>query len=122
MGHGDHAKCGEDYWGKFFQCVECQLKDLKCPDAPVVNVAESSSPMPGLSPKQEQEDYQTLIVQMANLLETFEEALTRVENRMTKQAAQIALMQATLNRLVESLAEDQDPDEMPARYMDGKLV
>jgi hypothetical protein len=90
--------------------------------AQAVNVAESSSPMPGLLPKQEPEDYLIRLVQMANLLETFEEALTRVENRMTKQAAQIALMQATLNRLVDSLAEDQDPDEMPARYMDGSPV
>ena len=97
------------------------IKDLVWPAHPV-NVAESSSPMPGLSPKQEQEGYQTLIVQMANLLETFEEALTRVENRLSKQAAQIVLMQATLNRLVESLAEDQDPDEMPATYMDGTPI
>jgi hypothetical protein len=108
MGHGDHAKCGEDYWGKFFQCVECQLKDLKCPDAQAVNVAESSSPMPGLSPKQEQEDFLT--------------RLDRIEMRIDQMMDRLSIMLTLQDKIIEALAEDQDPDEMPATYMDGSPI
>jgi hypothetical protein len=90
-----------------------------------VNVAESSSPMPGLSLKQERAESQTLQekdwqrihseLKTPNALERIEAALNRMAESQSRQ-------ESILLKIIEALAEDQDPDEMPALYMDGSKV
>jgi hypothetical protein len=29
MGHGSNARCGEEYYGKRYQCVYCRVRDLE---------------------------------------------------------------------------------------------
>lgn len=87
-----------------------EVFDASWPAHPV-NVAESSSPMPGLSQKQEQEDFRILL----DRLKSQDEVLVATYNMMTR-------IEVKLDKIIEALAEDQDPDEMPATYMDGSPV
>jgi len=93
-----------------------EVFDASCPAHPV-NVEESSSPMPGLSPKQEPEvslilQGQSHMIVTLTRLEQIMESLMNVQNQQA----------AMLSTIIEALAEDQDPDEMPATYMDGSPV
>ena len=81
-------------------------KEEACP-VQAVNVAEISSPTPGLSPKQDPE--------VSRTLRDLDDLMIRLHLKMTS-------IEDKLNRIIEALAEDQDPDEMPATYMDGSPV
>lgn len=65
------------------------------------DLLDTSSP----SPTPVQEDYLTRL----------DRVLTSIEQRQARQ-------EALLLQIIETLAEDEDPDDMPATYLDGSRV
>ena len=71
------------------------------------HIEENSSPTTQHSP--------TPGPEVLKILQGLDELLIRLHLKMTS-------LEDKLDRIVEALAEDHDPDEMPATYMDGSRV
>ena len=81
-------------------------------DVQAVSADANSSPTTGLLHVPELVESLTLLAQQVKLSNDLMALLT---NRVQQ-------MESQLNLLIEAMAEEQDPDDGPARYMDGTPV
>ena len=85
-------------------------KDFKWPaqDASEdASLLDTSSP----SPTHGQEDFRILLGRQA-----------KMEGMLESIMGELVSLSTQVGHLIEALAEDQDPDEMPATYLDGSRV
>lgn len=121
MGHGDNAKCGEDYWGSKFQCDTCTIKDLKKCHAPDASNAEKESSGTGALPLGGQSMLAVLTQLLSNSEKMHLEMLDQKE-RINDLRNGMEYLASHVKTLTDALAEDQDPDQPISNYLSGKPV